>query len=179
MQNGTLSGRGVVKDKSNFLELYLYQDGKSEASATEIPPYGKRYEFNKRTIVRHFPGSRIPYFPIPAFIRIFVVQSEMTEGYVYQQGRSIGKGITGIRQDELRKSHPDGNSQGMRVVKGRTDLLFPVQAGSFRGGGGQVCIPYPTVGEQVPVHGRFVSGVYRPICERGGENHEPSRAHAR
>ena len=25
-QNGALSGRGVVKDKSNFLELYLYQD---------------------------------------------------------------------------------------------------------------------------------------------------------
>ena len=60
----------------------------------------------------------------------------------------------------------------MEIVKSRTGLLLPVQAGLVRGGRGQIYIPHPTVRKQVPVHGKFVLGIYRPVCNWGGKYHE-------
>ena len=94
------------------------------------------------------------------------------DAYVYQQGRSIGKCFASIRKNELWESKPDGNSQSLRSVKSRTGLLLPVQAGLVRSGRGQIYIPHPTVRKQVPVHGKFVLGIYRPVCNWGGKYHE-------
>lgn len=43
---------------------------------------------------------------------------------------------------------------------------------------GQIRIQHPAVGKQVQIHGRFVFGVYRPICRGCGKYHEPPCAHA-
>lgn len=92
----------------------------------------------------------------------FVTDTKM-DAYLYKQGRCVGKALTGIHQNELFESNPDGNTQSLRPVKSQIGVLFPVQAEFVRGYCGQICISSPQQLKKNPIYSRFVPGVYRPV----------------
>lgn len=91
----------------------------------------------------------------------FVTDTKM-DAYLYKQGRCIGKALTGIHQNELFESNPDGNTQSLRPVKSRIGVLFPVQAEFVRGYCGQICISSPAVGKKF----QFTAGSFPEFIDQ-------------
>lgn len=85
------------------------------------------------------------------------------DAYLYKQGRCIGKALTGIHQNELFESNPDGNTHSLRPVKSQIGVLFPVQAEFVRGYCGQICISSP---QQLEKKFQFTAGSFPEFIDQ-------------
>ena len=94
-------------------------------------------------------------------------------------GRSIGKCLAGVRQDELREGKSGDYRQSLRAVQAGADLLLPLQARPVRGGGGQVHLRHARPRQQVQLPRRHVAGVHRPPRGERGKDHAAHRGLAR
>ena len=94
-------------------------------------------------------------------IHIFVTDTKVN-AYLYKQGRSIGKNLTGIHQNELWESNLGGNTQSLRPVKSRIGVLFPVQAEFVCGYCAQICISSPAVGKKF----QFTAGSFPEFIDQ-------------
>ena len=87
------------------------------------------------------------------------------DAYLYKQGRSIGKALTGIHQNELFESNPDRWKYPQPAACQKPDWCIIFRSSricSWLLWTNMYFIP-PSSWKKVPIYSRFVPGVYRPV----------------